>query len=147
MQGFYLRPETGRLTLAGSLEVSESAHKVDPDQYDETVDMDFTIDMAERTERRVPAMGEAEIRKGWAGLYDVTPDWHPIIGRMPGIEGFICAFGWSGSGFKMAPVTGEMLADLATGEHQCPIDPHIFRFERFAEGDLVRGRYAYSIIG
>ncbi len=109
--------------------------------------MDFTLEMAEHTERRVPAMAEAEIRKGWAGLYDVTPDWHPIIGAMPGLEGYICAYGWSGAGFKMGPVTGELLADLATGERTCPIDPHPFRFERFAEGDLIRGRYSYSIIG
>lgn len=147
VQGFYLRPETGRLTLSGSLEASEAANKVDPDHYAETVDMEFNIEMAEYTEHRVPAMSEAEIRKGWAGLYDVTPDWHPILGRMPGLEGFICAYGWSGAGFKMAPVVGEMLADLVTGEKRCPIDPHPFRFERFAEGDLVRGRYSYSIIG
>lgn len=147
VQGFYLRPETGRLTLSGSLEASEAANKVDPDHYVETVDMDFNIEMADYTEHRVPAMGEAEIRKGWAGLYDVTPDWHPIIGCMPGLDGFICAHGWSGSGFKMAPVVGEMIADLATGDKRCPIDPYPFRFERFAEGDLVRGRYSYSIIG
>jgi sarcosine oxidase subunit beta len=147
IQGFYLRPETGRLTLSGSLEASEATNKVDPDNYVETVDMDFNIDMAEHTEHRVPAMCDAQIRKGWAGLYDVTPDWHPIIGRMPGLEGFICAYGWSGSGFKMGPVTGEMIADLATGEQRCPIDPHLFRFERFAEGDLVTGQYSYSIMG
>jgi len=147
IQGFYLRPETGRLTLSGSLEASEAANKADPDSYAETVDMDFNIAMADFTEHRVPAMCEAEIRKGWAGLYDVTPDWHPIIGPMPALDGFICAFGWSGSGFKMAPVVGEMLADLATGDRRCPIDPHLFRFERFAEGDLVTGRYAYSIMG
>lgn len=147
VQGFYLRPETGLLTLSGSLEADEAAHKADPDHYEETVDMDFNLDMAERTEYRVPAMGEAQIRKGWAGLYDVTPDWHPIIGQMPGLEGFICAFGWSGSGFKMGPVTGELLADLATGDRRCPIDPHPFRFERFADGDLVTGKYSYSIMG
>jgi len=147
IQGFYLRPETGRLTLSGSLEAEEAEHKADPDHYDEAVDMDFNIAMADFTEHRVPAMCEAEIRKGWAGLYDVTPDWHPIIGAMPGLEGFICAYGWSGSGFKMAPVTGEMIADLATGDQQCPISPHIFRFERFAENDLVKGQYSYSIMG
>jgi sarcosine oxidase subunit beta len=147
IQGFYLRPETGRLTLAGSLEASEAANKADPDNYVETVDMEFNMAMADLTEHRVPAMCEAEIRKGWAGLYDVTPDWHPIIGKMPGLDGFICAFGWSGSGFKMAPIVGEMIADLATGERRCPIDPHLFRYERFAEGDLVEGRYAYSIMG
>ncbi|NLX08169.1 MAG: FAD-binding oxidoreductase [Chloroflexi bacterium] len=146
IQGFYLRSETGRLTLSGSLEASEAANRVDPDHYDEAVDMDFNLEMAEYTEHRIPPMGEAELRKGWAGLYDVTPDWHPIIGKMPGLDGFICAFGWSGSGFKMAPVTGEMLADLATGEQRCPIDPHPFRFERFAEGELITGQYSYSIM-
>lgn len=147
IQGFYLRPETGRLTLSGSLEADEAENKADPDNYVETVDMDFTIAMADFTEHRVPAMCDAEIRKGWAGLYDVTPDWHPIIGALPGLEGFICAYGFSGSGFKMAPVVGEMLADLATGDQQCPIPAHPFRFERFAEGDLVRGKYSYSIMG
>jgi len=147
IQGFYLRSETGHLTLAGSLQVEEAEHKADPDNYPETVDLDFSIEMAEQTEHRVPAMAEAELRKGWAGLYDVTPDWHPIISRMPGLEGLVCAYGFSGSGFKMAPVVGEMIADLATGERRCPIDPHPFRVERFAEGDLVRGRYAYSIMG
>ncbi|MBE2268650.1 MAG: FAD-binding oxidoreductase [Anaerolinea sp.] len=146
-QGFYFRPETGRLTLAGSIEASEAAHHVDPDHYVETVDMEFNADMAERTEHRVPLMGDARVGKGWAGLYDVSLDWHPILGRMPGLDGFICAFGWSGSGFKMGPVTGELIADLVTGEQRCPIDPHIFRFERFAEGALVRGQYNYSIIG
>lgn len=147
VQGFYLRPETGRLTLSGSLDAAEAAHKVDPDRLVDTVDMDFNIAMADFTEHRMPAMGHAEIRKGWAGLYDVTPDWHPIISAMPGLEGYICAYGWSGSGFKMAPIVGEMIADLATGEHQCAIDPHLFRFERFAEQDLVQGGYAYSIMG
>jgi sarcosine oxidase subunit beta len=147
VRGFYLRSDMGHLTLSGAIEASEAAHIVDPDNYVETVDMAFNVDMAERTEHRVPAMRDAQVRKGWAGLYDVTPDWHPIIGRMPGLEGFICAYGFSGSGFKMGPVVGEMIADLATGDQQCPIDPHPFRFERFAEGDLVKGRYSYSIIG
>jgi sarcosine oxidase subunit beta len=147
IHGFYLRSETGRLTLAGSLEASEAEHKVDPDDYAESVDMAFNADMADRTERRMPVMAEARVGKGWAGIYDVSPDWHPIIGHMPGLEGFICAFGWSGSGFKMGPAVGEMLADLAAGERRCPIDPHPFRFERFAEGNLIKGQYVYSIIG
>jgi sarcosine oxidase subunit beta len=147
INGFYLRSETGHLTLAGSLEAGEAEHKVDPDNYAETVDMDFNVEMAERTERRMPPMSEARVSKGWAGFYDVSPDWHPIIGKMPGLEGFICAYGWSGSGFKMGPVTGEMVADLAIGEQRCPIDPYPFRFERFAEGKLNHGQYEYSIIG
>ncbi len=147
VQGFYVRPETGRLTLAGSLEVGEAENRVDPDNYADTVDMAFNADMAELTSHRMKGMDEARVAKGWAGLYDVTPDWHPIIGHMPGLPGFISAFGWSGSGFKMGPVMGEILADLATGEQRCPIDVAMFRFERFAAGELNKGQYAYSIIG
>ncbi len=146
-QGFYLRPETGQLTLAGSIEASEAANQVDPDHFVETVDMDFNAEMADHTEHRIPAMSAARVGKGWAGLYDVSRDWHPILGAMPGLDGFICAYGWSGSGFKMGPVVGEIIADLVTGEQHCPIDPHPFRFERFEQGDLVHGQYEYSIIG
>jgi glycine/D-amino acid oxidase-like deaminating enzyme len=147
IQGFYVRPETGGITLSGSLETSEADHTIDPDHYAETVDMDFNADMAERTEHRMPAMSEASVGKGWAGFYDVSPDWHPILAAMPGLKGFICAYGFSGSGFKMGPVTGEMIADLATGEHRCPIDFSLFRFERFAEGALIKNQYAYGVIG
>jgi glycine/D-amino acid oxidase-like deaminating enzyme len=147
MRGFYLRPETGSLTLAGSIDPAEAENKADPDNYNETVTMDFNLEMADHTEHRIPGMANAHVGKGWAGLYTVTPDWHPIMGHMPGLEGFICAYGFSGSGFKMGPVVGEMVADLAIGERLCPIDPHPFRFERFAEGDLIRGKYAYSIVG
>jgi sarcosine oxidase subunit beta len=146
-QALYLRPETGHLTLAGSIDEAEAEAKADPDNYSTAVSMEFNADQADLTEHRLPAMHEARIGKGWAGLYTVTTDWHPIIGAMPGLEGFICAYGFSGSGFKMGPVVGEMVADLAAGERQCPIDPHPFRFERFAEGDLIQGKYNYGIIG
>jgi sarcosine oxidase subunit beta len=147
MQGYYMRPETGGLTLAGSIEATEAANKVDPDQYVETVDMDFNLDMADRTEHRMPVMREARVGRCWAGIYDVSLDWHPVIACMPGVEGLVCAFGFSGSGFKMGPVVGEMVADLATGERRCPIDPQPFRFERFAENKLIQSRYSYGVIG
>jgi glycine/D-amino acid oxidase-like deaminating enzyme len=67
---------------------------------------------------------------------------------MAGLDGFICAYGFSGSGFKMGPVVGEMVADLALGEQTCPIDSHMFRFERFAENEQLKGQYgSFSIIG
>ena len=139
---FYTRGETGALTLAGSLDPREAEDVVaNPDQYNETVSMDFNAEMAELTMGRLPAMAAARVGKGWVGLYTVTPDWHPIIGPLPGTEGLILAYGFSGSGFKMGPVVGEMLADLALGERLCPIDPHPFRLERFAEGELFSGGY------
>jgi hypothetical protein len=47
----------------------------------------------------------------------------------------------------MGPVVGEMVADLATGEQHCSIDPHPFRYERFAENDLITTKYGYGVIG
>lgn len=147
IQGHYMRAETGNLTLAGSIEASEAENKVDPDNYNVNVDMDFNLEMAERTQHRMPAMETARVGKGWSGLYCVTPDWHPILSKMPNLEGFICVYGFSGSGFKMGPAVGEMVADMATGDQLCPLDPHPFRFERFAENDLIKGLYSYSIVG
>ena len=139
---FYTRGETGALTLAGSLDPREAKDVVaDPDRYNETVSMDFNAEMAELTLGRLPAMAEARVGKGWVGLYTVTPDWHPIIGPLPGTEGLILAYGFSGSGFKMGPVVGEMLADLALGERECPLDPAPFRLERFAAGETFSGGY------
>jgi sarcosine oxidase subunit beta len=87
------------------------------------------------------------VQGGWAGLYTVTPDWNPVIDRIEDVPGFVVGFGGSGHGFKLGPVIGEMLADLATGQRECPIDPAPFRLSRFSEGKLLGGEYTYSIIG
>lgn len=144
---YYMRSETGRLTLIGSIEAEEAEDKADPDDYKESTDRDVVTDYIARAAHRFPALMEGEIMEGWAGLYTVTPDWHPIIDAVPGVEGLFCALGFSGHGFKLGPVVGEMVADLVTGEQRCPIDSSIFSARRFEEGRLVRGQYEYSIIG
>ena len=55
--------------------------------------------------------------------------------------------GFSGSGFKMGPVVGEMLADLATGEQRCPISPAVFSLDRFAAGEATMSNTGYGIVG
>src|SRR5712671_4768732 len=54
----------------------------------------------------------------FAGPFDVTPDWHPILDEAPGIRGFYLAVGFSGHGFKLAPAVGEMVADLVINGKQ-----------------------------
>ena len=84
---------------------------------------------------------------GYASLYAITPDWHPIMDELPAGSGhFICS-GFSGHGFKLGPAVGEIMADLVTGDRRSKFSPHMFRFGRFAEDDLVRGQYEYSIVG
>jgi sarcosine oxidase subunit beta len=95
----------------------------------------------------MPDLERGGIQGGWAGLYTVTPDWSAIIDQVDELPGLVLGLGFSGSGFKMGPVVGEMLADLATGEDQCPIDPGIFSLSRFEEGDGISSAYGYRIIG
>jgi sarcosine oxidase subunit beta len=70
-----------------------------------------------------------------------------VIDRFDEIPGLVLGLGFSGSGFKMGPVVGEMLADLVTGDEECPIDSSIFRLSRFREGKVLSGSYGYSIVG
>jgi sarcosine oxidase subunit beta len=91
-------------------------------------------------EQRFPRLAEFELVRGFAGPYDVTPDWNPAIGPCPGIERLYLAVGWSGHGFKLSPAVGEVVAAEVTGRTPS-IDISELRPERFAEGRLLRLAY------
>ncbi len=143
----YFRPETGGMTLVGSVDPGEANDHADPDRYNERVDFAFVADMGAKMALRFPCMERAESRNGYAAVYDVTPDWHPVIDEAPPGSGFFIAAGHSGHGFKLGPAVGVMVADLVTGQKTEGLDPALFRFSRYAEGKPVRGRYEYSIAG
>jgi glycine/D-amino acid oxidase-like deaminating enzyme len=90
---------------------------------------------------RIPAYAEAEWAGGFAGAYDYTPDWNPLLGPAPGMDGLYLALGWSGHGFKLAPSVGEVVADALTGRPPridiSPLSPD--RFERGAPLRLAYG--------
>jgi sarcosine oxidase, subunit beta len=90
--------------------------------------------------QRYPRLAGFELVRGFAGPYDVTPDWNPVIGRCPGIEGLYVATGWSGHGFKLSPAVGEVIAAEVSGRTP-PIDVSDLRAERFVEGRLLRLAY------
>lgn len=143
----YFRPETGQITLAGLIDPSEGEAVIDPDAYNELQDDDFVLDVGARLLRRFPIMADSQCTGGYAAPYAVTPDWHPIIDELPADSGcFICA-GFSGHGFKLGPAVGRTAADLVTRQSDPLFDPHLFRFSRFRENDLVQGQYDYSIAG
>jgi len=102
----------------------------DPDQYDEIVDLDESSHILAHALPRIPAIAELGIRKGYAGLYDMSPDDNPILDGAPGIEGLFFACGSSGHGFKLGPAVGEALADWAIGEKRPLLDA--FQLGRFA---------------
>jgi sarcosine oxidase subunit beta len=147
VNGYAVRSETGGLTVGTSIEDHASDVVLNPDVYNTEIERPFIEKMVERTVRRIPAFERGAVQGGWAGLYTVTPDWQPVIDHLEAVPGFVFGLGFSGSGFKMAPVVSEMLADLATGQNACPIDSSPFRLSRFAEGALLKGEYSYSIVG
>lgn len=143
---FYMRPETGDFCLVGSIDPGDAAHLADPDRYDEGVGLDTIAAFGGRASRRYPALERAFSRGGWAGIYDVTPDWHPILDAIDEVPGFFVAAGFSGHGFKLCPAVGAMVAGLVT-EGRRDERLEFFRAERFRAGRLIRGRYDYSIVG
>jgi glycine/D-amino acid oxidase-like deaminating enzyme len=145
--GAYLRPETGDLTLVGSIDPAEATAVADPDNYAEHVDPEYVSAVGELALRRYPAMGESESTGGYAGLYAVTPDWHPIVDEIPADSGHFVCSGFSGHGYKLGPAVGSMVADLVTAAPDPTFPAHTFRVARFADHDEVRGQYEYSIAG
>lgn len=143
----YFRAETGSLTLMGIVDPAEAEAVVDPDNYREAMDDEFLLETGEQVILRYPALERAESRGGYASLYGVTPDWHPIVDELPSGSGFFVCAGFSGHGFKLGPAVGVMAAELLSGQSDPLFDPHLFRAGRFAENDQVRGQYEYSIAG
>lgn len=141
----YTRPETGGLILVGSLDSDESHDRADPDGYQEGVSFDETLDALGRIAHRFPVLERGTVAKGYAGCFDVTPDWHPILDKT-GPEGFYIAVGFSGHGFKLSPAVGEMMAELILEGPRPGSDVGTFRLSRFAEGKPIRGTYGDSLM-
>ena len=99
--------------------------------FDEVVDESVFDDRLERLAHRYPLAASASIADAWAGLYDMTPDAHPIIG--PVREGVYAACGFSGHGFMQSPAVGEAVAAELLGEAP-PFDLEPYRLERFEAG-------------
>ena len=140
--GYYFRPEGEELFLMGPLHPEPN---VDPDDFDEHVGTSEAERLGAGVVRRAPALRHATARGGWASLYDVSPDWQPVIGEIaPGV--FVDA-GTSGHGFKLAPALGAHIADLLTGGEADPgLDQfHPRRFEQ--AGALDAGFGEARILG
>ncbi len=138
----YLRPD-GDVTLVGSMDPHDNATSVDPDAYPERISTTEMEVAAERLVHRFPAAAEAAALGGYAGIYDMTPDAHPVLDACPVVEGLFIAAGFSGHGFKHSPVMGSLLAALVTEGTRAHPDLAFFASNRFATGRLLAGRHAY----
>lgn len=143
----YIRPEPDGTVLFGNSDLAaqdSSAEDPDPDKYlNRATDafVDITVD---KVGTRFPGFGDASITSSYAGCYDVTPDWNPVISRTD-LDGLVIAAGFSGHGFKIAPAVGRLVADLVVDGRSS--DPRIpesdFRLSRFVEGDLLKTPFPY----
>jgi sarcosine oxidase subunit beta len=100
--------------------------------FDQSVDPEWELVHFEAAMKRLPTLERAGIASRWAGLYEVSPDAHPILGRIPRIEGLYCIGGFSGHGFMHGPICGLLLAEevLDGAAHTLDISPlYIDRFE------------------
>ena len=122
--GFHFRRRGDRLLLAMG----------DPEPrwtFETTVDESLVPDRLERLAHRYPRAAGATIERSWAGLYDMTPDAHPIVGRVA--EGVYAACGFSGHGFMQSPAVGRALAEQIVGS-QPSVDLSPYALERFDHG-------------
>jgi glycine/D-amino acid oxidase-like deaminating enzyme len=139
--GYYFRPEGEDLYLVGALHAAPTA---DPDRFDAAIREEEVRALAEAVVRRVPHLAASESHGGWASLYDVSPDWQPMIGEIaPGV--FLDA-GTSGHGFKLAPALGRHVADLVMGSSE--VDPALAEFDpfRFERGGALAAGYGQARI-
>jgi glycine/D-amino acid oxidase-like deaminating enzyme len=144
----YWRPETGGLTLVGSISPEEETQDTvaDPDNFNEKVSLETIASFAERVAHRYPAMERSLLTSSYASLYDITPDWHHILDAVPNVEGLYLCAGSSGHGFKLAPSVGAMMAQLVLDGKAPEDDINLFSWDRLASDNLVQSQYQYSIL-
>jgi sarcosine oxidase, subunit beta len=147
----YYKPEGNELFFVGTLahDLDASGKDTDPDAYDEGIAYEEVADFSRSASAAFPVMATAgTYRRGYAGLYDNTPDQHPIIDELSerGFPGVYCVVGLSGHGFKLAPEFGRIIASLVTEGRFRDYDISVFKLRRFEEGRLLGGRYGVSTI-
>jgi sarcosine oxidase subunit beta len=130
--GFHFRPEGLGLLMAWNDPNETPGFKTDFDPA-------FVEKILTRGVDRVPCLEEAEVnpKRAWAGLYELTPDHHPILGAAPGVPGLYLANGFSGHGVMHSPATGKIVADLVLKGTSDLVDTRLLGYERFAEGRLL----------
>jgi glycine/D-amino acid oxidase-like deaminating enzyme len=140
----YFRPEGQDLTLVGNGNHSDVID--DPEIYAQRASPAFIEDVWQRIARRIPAMADAELATGYAGLYTNTPDSHPIMDRVDGVDGLYVCSGFSGHGFKLSPMVGVLMAELIANGGATSMDISPLRLSRFAEGNLNHAGYGFNVL-
>jgi sarcosine oxidase subunit beta len=105
---------------------------VESDEEDPQVDWSFLDEVIDYSLHRAPALADARVQTGWAGLRPITPDNDPILGPVPHAHGFFCDCGWGGHGIMHAPAAGAALAEWIVNGEATVLDVSCFGADRFA---------------
>ena len=92
----------------------------------------------------MPALADAGIWRSVTGVYDVSPDFRPLIGEVPGTRGLYVAAGFSGMGFKISPAVGLCLSELLLDGRARTVDLACFAPDRFATRGPIRAEWEYG---
>ena len=130
--GFHFRPESRGFLLAWNDPEETPGFKTDFDPA-------FVEKILIRAADRVPCFADLPVnpKRAWAGLYEMTPDHHPILGEVLQVPGFFLANGFSGHGVMHAPATGKIISDLILTGTTDLIDASLLNLARFSEGRLI----------
>ena len=139
----YCRSYGGRQMLVG--EGTAGVTLAAPDIEQGEVSMDDVATLGAQVAERFPSFETAGLAASWTGVYDVTPDWNPVLGPLPQLPGLVVGYGFSGHGFKLSPAVGRVLAQAALGlDTDVSLAP--YALERFSAGRLLRGRYGSGAV-
>jgi glycine/D-amino acid oxidase-like deaminating enzyme len=143
----YVRTEGSAAVLLGDSDHSQPEW-ADPDDYRERAGDDELATLVPKFTDRFPAFDDASLSSSYAGCYDVTPDYNPIISSTP-LDGLWLCAGFSGHGYKISPSVGELMADLVFhGESRhADVDHRDFRWGRFDERDPLVSEHPYAGAG
>ncbi|HWM90495.1 MAG TPA: FAD-binding oxidoreductase [Thermoanaerobaculia bacterium] len=133
--GFHLRVRDDRVLLLRSADLPSA------DPFDTTFDPSWLPGVVERAHYRVPCLREAgiDLPACWAGLYEMSPDSHVIVGPAPGLANLFLMNGSSGHGVMHSPALGQIVAEMILDGRASSVDVHALRPSRFAEGEPNRG--------
>jgi sarcosine oxidase subunit beta len=133
--GCYFRPERSGQALVGGHFTNVDPEQ-DPDRYRKSSDLDWTVEVIEHIAEVAEYFGpDSEIVRGWAGLYAVTPDHHPIIEES--LPGLVTATGFSGHGFMQSPATGQVVAELVLDGEPTTVDVSPLTADRFERDEAL----------
>ena len=129
--GFHLRMRDGRVLLLWPDEPR------DADPFDACVEDDWVCEVVRKARERVPCLSGVDVERGacWAGLYEMSPDRHALLGRAQGLENFYLANGSSGHGVMHSPALGQLLSEIILDGEAATIDARALRPTRFDEGE------------